>query len=199
MSDVTELLVKAAAGDRQAKDDLYRLTEPELRRLALHWIRRNSARERVRVTEVIEGAFVKLMRIDPTRWQHRRAFYTFASRNVFCVLIDMLRDLNRQPESLPDESDLDGLPARPAGLTQHTLLTLRQALEDLGQALSEDHRAVVELRFMGECTLDEVAELLSITRDRAFRMSNVALAYLREKLGPDFLDSGHSPNHASGD
>jgi RNA polymerase sigma factor (sigma-70 family) len=199
MSDVTELLANAAAGDRQAQADLYRLTEPELRKLALHWIRRNSAKGRVRTTEVIDGAFVKLMRIASPRWQHRGAFYTFASRNILHLLIDLLRQMRPRPASLPDGGDAGGPPARPGGLTQHGLLTLRQALEDLGEALSEDHRAVVELRFLGECTLDEVAELLSITRDKAFRMSNVALAYLRERLGPSFPDFGHSPNHASGD
>jgi RNA polymerase sigma factor (sigma-70 family) len=198
MSDVTELLVKAAAGDRRAKDDLYRLTEPELRKLALHWIRRKSAKERVRTTDLIDRAFLKLMRIDSTRWQHRGVFYKFASRNVLCVLLDLLRHSQPQPASLPDGGDPNGPPARPGGLTQHALLTLRQALEDLGEALSEDHRAVVELRFLGQCTLDEVAEYLSITRDKAFRMSNVALAYLRERLGPSFPDFGHSPNHASG-
>jgi RNA polymerase sigma factor (sigma-70 family) len=194
MSDVTELLARAAAGDRQAMDELYPLTEPELRKLALHWIRRNSARERVRTTEVIDRAFVKLMRIDSARWQHRGVFYKFASRNVLGVLIDLLRQISPL-ESLPPA----GPPARPGGLTQHTLLTLRQALEDLGETLSEDHRAVVELRSLGECTLDEVAEHLSITRDKAFRMSNVALAYLRDKLGSGFPDFGHSPDHASGD
>src|SRR5262249_31282929 len=158
MSDVTELLAKAAAGDRQAKDDLYRLTEPELRKLALHWIRRKSAKERVRTTEVIDRAFLKLMRIDSAKWQHRGVFYKFASRNILGVLIDLL----------PPFSPFENLPAgdppeRPGGVTQHTLLTLRQALEDLGRTLSEDHRAVVELRFLGECTLDHVAEHLPIT------------------------------------
>jgi RNA polymerase sigma factor (sigma-70 family) len=199
MSDVTDLLVKAAAGDRQAKDDLYRLTEPELRKIALHWICSKSAKERVRTTEVIDKAFLKLMRVDSARWQHRGVFYKFASRNIFCVLIDLLRHSMRQPASLPDGGDPNGPPAEPGGLTQHGLLALQQALEDLGEALSEDHRAVVELRFMGEHTLDEVAEILSITRDKAFKMTNVALAYLRERLGPSFPDFGHSPNQASGD
>ena len=44
----------ATAGDRQAQDELYRQIEPELRKLALHWIKRKSAKERVRTTEVID-------------------------------------------------------------------------------------------------------------------------------------------------
>jgi RNA polymerase sigma factor (sigma-70 family) len=199
MGDVTELLEQATRGDRQAQAELYRRTEPELRTLALHWIRRKFAKERVRTTEVIDLAFVKLMRISSPGWQHRGAFYVFASRNILWVLIDLLKRSMRQPASLPDGGDPNGPPAEPGGVTQHGLLALQQALEDLGEALSGDHRAVVELRFMGEYTLDEIAEILSITRDKAFRMSNVALAYLRKRLGPSFPDFGHSPNQATGD
>jgi RNA polymerase sigma factor (TIGR02999 family) len=198
VGDVTELLDKATRGDPQAQDELYRQTEPELRKLARHWIRRKFAQERVRTTEVIDGAFVKLMRLPAPGWQHRGAFFVFASRNLFTVLIDLLRDLSRQPANLPDE-DLEKIPDRARGLTLHTLLALREALEDLGRTLSETHRAVVELRFLGECTLDAVATLLSISRDEVFRKSRIALAYLREKLGAGFPDLGHSPNHGTGE
>jgi DNA-directed RNA polymerase specialized sigma subunit len=81
---------------------------------------------------------------------------------------------------------------------EEVVVALRKALEDLGQDLSEDHRAVVELRYLGECTLDQVAEFLPISRDKAYRMSKVALAYLREKLAPHSSDFDQSPNHASG-
>jgi RNA polymerase sigma factor (sigma-70 family) len=199
MKDVTELLERVTGGDRQAWGELYRLTQPELRNLALHWIRRYSAGERVRTTEVIDRAFEKLMKIPSPSWPHRGAFYAFASRNILSVVIDLLRHESRQPAGLPDDSGPDGMPAPDGGLTQHTLLTLRAALEDLGRDLSDTHRAVVEMRFLGEYTLDEVAELLSITRDKAFRMSQIALEYLRDKLGPIFPDFGPSSNHASGD
>jgi DNA-directed RNA polymerase specialized sigma24 family protein len=288
MGDVTELLTEAAKGNRQAQDKLYQLTEPEMRKLALHWIRRKSAKERVRTTELINRAFVKLMRIDADRWQHRGLFYKFASQNILGVLIDLLprynlrlmsavenvsglprkgenlvivaavdralhfrifdahgqmvvdtdeprligqarqvEDLRKQLEGMwppheltrseksrvistvksivghalrPHESrPPGGAPAQPGGVTLHTLLTLQEALKDLEKALSVDHRAVVELRFLAECTLDEVAECLSIKRDKAFRMSNVALAYLRNKLSSSFSNFGDSSNHASGD
>src|SRR5262245_16738006 len=109
MSDVTELLEKATGGDHQAQDELYRQTEPELRKLARHWIRKRYARERVRTTEVIDRAFIKLMRIPSPGWQHRGAFYKFASRNILCALIDLLR--LRQPPILTNGDDLENEPA----------------------------------------------------------------------------------------
>jgi RNA polymerase sigma factor (sigma-70 family) len=176
------------AGDRRAQEELYRQIEPELRKLALHWIKRKSAKERVRTTEVIDRAFVKLMRIPSPGWQHRGAFYVYAARNILGIVIDELRASKRRPDQLPDGHDFDDMPAPVNGLSVHAMLTLQQALEDLGRALSETHRAVVELRFLGECTLDEVAEQLSISRDKVFRMSKVALGFLRERLGPNFAD-----------
>jgi DNA-directed RNA polymerase specialized sigma24 family protein len=293
VGDVTELIKKATKGDRQAQDELYRQTEPELRKLALHWINRKSAKGPVRTTEVIDRAFVKLMRTIPPRdWQHRGAFYVFASRNILHILSDLLpgydlrlmssvkdvsalptagkrlvivaavdhglhfrifdhdgrmvvdtdatrrtaqapqiEDLRKRLENLwpphelttsekgrvidavtsivghtpppptdpPDGHGLDEWPERARGLTKHTLLTLQEALVDLGQALSETHRKVVELRFLVECTLDEVAELLSMNRDKVFKMSRIALEYLRERLEPSFPDLGRFPKQANGE
>jgi RNA polymerase sigma factor (sigma-70 family) len=285
VGDVTELLRRIAKGDPQAQCELYERTKSELRKLALHWIKRKRAKELVRTTEVIDRAFVKLMRIPPPGWPHRGAFYKYASRNILTIIIDVIRSSSPRPRfdlrlmswgdgtGVPtsgnklvitgtDDNDLlhirifdqDGhrvtdtdetklplaqaqaililkqrvpglLPPhvmtdaeksqilrevtsivgqtrRPAerldphepapvtGLSVHSLLTLQQALVDLGQALSETHRAVVELRFLGECTLDEVAELLSINRYKVFGMSKVALEFLRERLAPSFPDFG---------
>jgi RNA polymerase sigma factor (sigma-70 family) len=199
VGDVTELLGKASAGDRQAQDELYRRTEPELRKLARHWIRRYRAGGQVSTTEVIDGAFLKLMRISAPGWGHRGHFYKFASRNLHTLVIDELRWLRRwRATDLPDGNDLDRMPARDGGLTLYTLLALRDALEDLGRHISGTHREVVELIVFGECTLDQVAMLLRISRDTARRMRIVALEYLREKLGPSFPDLSHSPNGASG-
>lgn len=194
MGDVTKMLVRIAEGDLQAWDELYPLAEPELRKLAVHWIKRNRARGRVRTTVVIDDAFVKLMQIDSPNWQHSGAFYMFASRNILRILIDYLRGSRPQPSPI-DPDELESV----SGLSLISLLTLQQALVDLGQTLSETHRVVVELRFLGECTLDEVAEQLSISRDKVFRMSKVALEYLRERLAPGFPDLGNLPGQANGD
>jgi RNA polymerase sigma factor (sigma-70 family) len=184
VDEVTTLLDRIAEGDRQAENELYRLTEAELRKLARHWIHRKCAGGRVRTTDVIHLAFAKLMRIDPPGWQHRGAFYAYASRNILHIVIDELR---RSPP--PDPLDPSAIPAPVNGLSVDTLLTLQQALADLGRELSQTHRKVVELRFLGECTLDEVAEQLSVSRDKIFRISKVALEYLRERLTSSFPNS----------
>jgi RNA polymerase sigma factor (sigma-70 family) len=200
MGNVTSLIVKAVIeGDPDARDHLYRLTEPELRKFALHWIRRYAAKGRVRTTEVIVDTFMKLMKIDSADWQHRGQFYCFACHNTMCVVIDMLRKGDRFPtQPIPEET------SEPiGGLSRCSLLTLQAALKDLERDLSARHRQIVELRFIGEFTLDEIAELFStaeevVNRDCVFRMSKVALAYLREKLQPCFPDLGRRSNSEKG-
>jgi RNA polymerase sigma factor (sigma-70 family) len=179
----TELLTKAGTGDREAWDQLYRQTEPELRKLARHWISRRCATGQVQTTEVIQDAFIRLMRIPSPDWPHRGAFYKFASSNILWALIRLL-------QSPPKRDDLDHVPAPETGLALETLLTLKNALDDLARDLSEQHRAVVELRHLGGCTLDQVADLLPISRYQAFRMDKIALEYLHEKLAPSFSDLG---------
>jgi RNA polymerase sigma factor (TIGR02999 family) len=194
MAEITRLFSQALGGDRQAQDELYRLTEAELRKLAWHWIRRKSAKGRIRTTEVIDRAFIKLMRVHAPGWEHRGHFYAFACRNIMCVLIDLLREQAVPP---PEDELSDG-EAPSSALTAHSLMTLQEALNDLERDLSETHRAIVELRFLGECTLDEIAELLAISRDKVHRKSNVALLYLRKKLAPTFPDLV-TAEHAKGD
>jgi RNA polymerase sigma factor (sigma-70 family) len=192
--DVTKLLNEACRGDPEAWDKLYRRTEHELRKLARHWIRRRCAGERIHTTEVIQDAFLKLMKIRSPEWPHRGAFYKFASRNILWALLRLLR----RPRDSPNGADLGNVPAPDSRRAEDAVEALRKALEDLGRDLSEDHRTVVELRYLGECTLDQVAEILPISRDKAFRMTTVALEYLREKLRPSFSELDQSPNHASG-
>lgn len=188
MGDITTLLDAAIEGDAKAQDELYRRTEPELRKLALHWIRRKGARDLVRTTEVIDRAFLKLMKLGPRGWQHRGHFYAFACKNIPCVVIDMMREIKPPPAEMPGEG-----PTAAPPVTTGTVITLLDALKGVEKDLSARHRTIVELRFLGECTLDEIAELLSITRDKAFRESQVALLYLRQRLRSSFPNFGRIP------
>src|SRR5260370_41056556 len=103
MWNVTMLLPAALQGDRQAQDELYRLVEPDLRRLTLHWLRRKAAHARVRTTELLDEAFLKLMKVATPEWKHRGQFYFFASRNIACALIDLLRIQDRRDRLPRDE------------------------------------------------------------------------------------------------
>jgi RNA polymerase sigma factor (sigma-70 family) len=198
MGDITTLFEPAIGGDPRAQNELYCRTERELRKLARCWIRRRCASERIHTTELIQDAYIKLI-IDPPKkrswgtarnpWPHRGAFYKFASRHILWAL---LRLLTPHPDS-PNEADLACVPAPDRRRAEEAVEALRTALEDLGRDLSDDHRTVVELLYLGERTLDQVAQILPINRDKVYRMSRVAREYLREKLAPSFSELIKSP------
>jgi RNA polymerase sigma-70 factor, ECF subfamily len=190
---LTELLGRASRGDRQAQEDLYRVLEPELRKLAHHRFLQHGARERVRITEVVDLAFLRLFppqpgaNAHPVHWRHRGHFFAFVSRNIMQVLIDLLR---REPEktvAVGGEAEAPG-----EELTRDTLLTLRDALDELEEALSPLHRTIVDLRFWGGCTFDEIAELTGTPKTTVFEELHIALAFLKDRLRASFPDFGRA-------
>jgi RNA polymerase sigma factor (TIGR02999 family) len=190
---VTELLPKALSGDRQSQDELFRLVEPELRQLAWHWLLRLTAQERVQVSDVLDRVFLKLMNIQSPDWEHRGQFYSYACRNMPGVLIDLLRaqDRDRRAKEDGDQNAIvKGAAASVRGPSEASLISLRQALSDLERDLSPEHRRVIELKFMGEFTLDEIADLTSIHRSSVDRMIKVSRLYLRDALKSSFPDFG---------
>jgi RNA polymerase sigma factor (TIGR02999 family) len=190
MADVTKLLPAAISGDRDARDQLFRLVEQDLRQLAWHWLRRYSAKERVQTSDVLDRVFLKLMNVESPGWQHRGQFYSFACRNMPCVLIDLLRDQDRHKKLLGSQGDaqpeLESLPDRRKGLSGASLASLTEALEGLEQDLSPAHRDIVQQKYFGEFTLDQIAENTSIHRSTVDRMLAVSREYLRERLQASF-------------
>ena len=144
MAEITTLFEPALAGDRAAQDQLFRLTEPELRKLAAHWLRRYGSEQRVRATELIDAAFVRLVRPggdEPHRanpgWRHRGAFYSYVCRNMLQALIDLLRLQGRPRHSgsvrqvlLDALREADGLTPAPREAVDHPD-GIRQMLADL--------------------------------------------------------------------
>jgi DNA-directed RNA polymerase specialized sigma24 family protein len=94
---VTRLFPLALAGDGQAQDQLFRLTEPVARQMAIRWLRQYTSLERIGVTELLDQAFVRLVpppgaeQPRPESWPHKGRFYALLCRSIWRALIDLLR------------------------------------------------------------------------------------------------------------
>ena len=194
-SKLTELLGRASRGDRQAQEDLYRALEPELRKLAHHRFLRHGAGDRVRITEVVDLAFLRLFppqpgaNSHPVHWRHRGHFFAFVSRNIMQVLIDLLRQQPEKTVAVGDEVE-----ASAEEVTRNTLLTVRDALDELEEDLSPLHRTIVDLRFWGGCTFDEIAELTRTPKTTVFEELHIALTFLKDRLRASFPEFGRAPS-----
>lgn len=160
-SDVTVLLERWSEGDADARDHLLPLVYDELRRLARHHLVDEHRAETLNTTALVHEAYLKLVRLDRTAFRSRAYFYAVASRAMRRILVDHARAHGRQRRGsgvLPVAFD-DALVA--AEERAGDLIALDEALERLA-ARDERMSQVVEYRFFGGLTADEIGEVLGI-------------------------------------
>lgn len=177
---VTQLLHRWRGGDRAAVDELAALVYPELRLLA---------RTRLAVcrdgelspTELVHEAFLRLAQQRQPDWANRAHFFFIASRLMRQILVDLSRErqtLKRGEGKQPLRLDRaeNTIPCR-----DESLLRLDDALTAL--ALFDRRKAeVLEMRFFGGMTSEEIAAVLGIASATVVRDLRAAKAWLRAYL-----------------
>lgn len=179
---VTELLVNWSGGDQTALDKLIPLVEPELRRLAHHYMSREQAGHTLQTTALINEAYLKL--VDTTtqpRWHDRTHFMAMAAQLMRRIMVDHARARRALKRGgAPIKVTLD----ETAAVTQARaaeLLALDEALEKLA-AFDRRKCEIVEMRYFGGLTVDEVAEVLKIHPNTVKRDWSGAKAWLYAEL-----------------
>ena len=158
-SEVTRLLVAWRDGDAAALDQLVPLVEAELRRLAHRYVRRERPGHLLQTTALVNEAFIRLVSWRDVSWQNRSHFLAMSARMMRQILVDMSR---RQPRGIDggmiqfvDVTNAERTSADPLG----DVVAIHEALDDLAER--DPRKAqIVELRFFGGLTLDEIAEVL---------------------------------------
>ena len=178
--EITQLLVKAKNGDRKAESELVPLVYDELRRLARRYMRHERPDHTLQATALVHEAYLKL--IDQREsWQNRAHFFGVAAQVMRRFLVDHARaKLAQKRGGSREEISLDAaLAFSPAQSDQ--FLALDEALERLSR-LDPRQGRIVELKFFGGLTDEEVAEVLAISIRTVKRDWSVARAWLFREL-----------------
>jgi RNA polymerase sigma factor (TIGR02999 family) len=178
--EITQLLRAWREGEPAALDRLMPLVYDELRRLAKGRMR-NSAGATLQPTALVHEAFLRLVG-HPVDWQDRGHFFAVASRAMRRVAVDHWRAqgaLKRGGDQLHWVLESDEAAIEPRGVD---LLALDHALSRLEQ-MSPQQARVVELRYFGGLSLEEIAEALDRSRSSVFRDWRAARAWLYRELG----------------
>jgi len=182
-SDATVLLHSSRAGDRKALDELFSLTYDELKRAAHFRLGRGRAGETLNTTALVHEVYVRM--VDQTRveWADRAHFLAIASRAMRFVLIDHLRARSALKRGAMEEPvSLDSVEVEEAGAQSGSdLLALNEALERLG-TLSPRLGQLVEYRFFGGLTHEEIAEVMGVSVRTVKRDWTRARTWLYEML-----------------
>ena len=181
--EVTGWLLALRAGDRDALDQLFPLVYGELRRAAERLLHGERPGHTLQPTALVHEAYLKMCGQVELDLQNRAHFFGVAARAMRQILVDHARRRKAakrgggvEPTVLSDEHmGLD--------IPMDELLSLDDALDRLDR-LSPRLRQVVEYRFFGGLTEDEVAEVLGVTPRTARRDWAKARAWLHKELYP---------------
>lgn len=179
--NVTLLLHAAASGDRRDVDALMGAIYQDMRRLALAHMGDERRDHTLQATALVHEAYVKLIDQRNTQWNDRVHFFAVASRIVRRILVDHARGRNAEKRGGPMTRVSIGERDVAAPERELDVVALHEALEELAR-LDEQQARIVELRYFGGCTVEEVAELLKVGKRTVDRQWLAAKTWLFDRL-----------------
>jgi RNA polymerase sigma factor (TIGR02999 family) len=176
-----ELLNAWAAGDRQALDQMLPLVYAELHRLAASYLSRERPDHTLQATALVNEAYLRLINQRRVDWRNRAQFLGIAANMMRRILVNHARDRAVAKRGGGQERISLSLADLAADGPDVDLIALEDALERLA---AEDARKarVVELRFFGGLAMDEIAEVLQVSKTTVERDWTFARAWLYDAI-----------------
>jgi RNA polymerase sigma-70 factor, ECF subfamily len=186
-ADVTSLLNKLAAGDQEAAAQLVPLVYEELRRLAAGRLRQERPDHTLQATALVHEAYMKLAAQNDAKWQNRAQFFGVASQAMRRILVDYARGQQRiRRGGKQQKLSLDDVVLVSTERTEE-VLTVHESLSRLEKFDARQVR-IVELRYFGGLTVEEIAEVVGISTKTVMREWQVAKAWLYGDLKDRYGD-----------
>jgi RNA polymerase sigma factor (TIGR02999 family) len=177
---VSQLLQAWGRGDLQARKDLIPLVYRELRKQAAAYLRQERRDHTLQPTGLVNEAYLRLQGQQRVTWLNRAQFLGVAAQIMRRILVDHARERQAAKRAggvkvtLGDEVDA----VRPVDCE---LLGLHDALQELAH-LDERQAQIVELKYFGGLSEDEVATALSLSRATITREWQSARAWLYRRM-----------------
>jgi RNA polymerase sigma factor (TIGR02999 family) len=179
--EITQLLVEWSDGNQAALDKLYPLVYNELRRLAHGYLKRERKGHTLQTTALINEAYLRLVDQKHVQWANRSHFFGISAQIMRRILIDHARRYEyskRGGGAQRISLDEAAVVAKERG---RQLLMLDEALNGLAQ-IDPRRSRVVELRYFGGLSNEEIAGVLKISENTVTRDWNMARAWLYQEL-----------------
>lgn len=181
--EITQVLQRVAGGDAGAAGELYPRVYAELRAIAGKWFRGGARENTLQPTALVHEAYLHLVDQTQAGWQDRSHFFAVAAMAMRQILIQHARKRSAKKRG----SDWARVTLSAAAIEEKgalDLVELDEALKEL-EALHERQAKVVELRFFGDLSVEQTAEVLGVSERTVKQDWRMARAFLRGKLGED--------------
>jgi RNA polymerase sigma factor (TIGR02999 family) len=179
--EITQLLVAWTNGDAAAFDRLGPAVHRELHRLASRYMAGERPGHVLQTTALLNEAYIRLVDWKDVHWQSRAHFFGLAAHLMRRILVDVARTNQRAKRGgralHVSLSDADEVPVSRAT----DLLALDEALKTLEQLNARQSR-IVELRFFGGMTPEEIAHVVDVSPRTVRRDWTIARAWLFREL-----------------
>jgi len=179
--EVTDLLRAWNGGDQAALDRLAQRVYPELRRMARRYMRNERQASTLQSTALVHEVYLRLVDVRRVEWRERAQFYAMAAQMMRRILVDAARARASKKRggsaakvNIDDTAVLSPAPDR-------SILALDDALTALSRLAPRQAR-VVELRYFGGLTEEEIVSALDISPRTVRRDWDFAKAWLSREL-----------------
>jgi RNA polymerase sigma-70 factor (ECF subfamily) len=177
--EITQLLSRLSAGDYKAEEQVLALVYKDLRRLARHYLAAERRDHTLQATALVHEAYLRINKQAGFQWKDRSHFFAIAARAMRRVLVDHARGvkavkrggmkLSLETAELSSEEQCADM------------LALNESLDRLALLDSQQAR-IVEMKFFGGLTAEEIAQILNISVRTVKRDWNHARAWLYGEL-----------------
>jgi len=179
--EVTRLLEDWSQGDRKALDALIPLVHDELHRLARAYLAHERPGHTLQATALVNEAYLRLVGEREMKWQSRAHFIGVAAQLMRFILVDHCRRKRYQKRGggaarVTFDEGLQVTLER-----SDELMALDEALDRLA-AQDERKSRIAELRYFGGLSVEETAEVLSVSVATVMRDWRLTRAWLQREL-----------------
>ncbi|HEY7315714.1 MAG TPA: ECF-type sigma factor [Gemmataceae bacterium] len=182
MNEVTRILSAIEQGDLQAAEQLLPLVYEDLRKLAAQKLAQEKPGQTLEATALVHEAYLRLIGGSAEqRWDSRGHFFSAAAEAMRRILVENARRKHSAK--------------RGGGLVRHDIAEVELAAPELGEELLALDKALdrlaakdpvkaqlVKLRHFAGLTIEEAAQVLSISMTTANRYWSYARAWLHQEI-----------------
>lgn len=180
--NTTRLLIAAQAGDKNSLDEFLPLVYDELKKIAAYKLSLERKDHTLQATALVHEAYLRMIDQHSVDWKNRSHFFALASEMMRRILVNHAESHNAKKRgdgqtmlSLDDAENLA------VANNEVDLIFLDNALNELAK-FDETQAKIVEMKFFGGLTNEEVAEVLGISDSTVKREWRMARAWLTTKL-----------------
>jgi RNA polymerase sigma-70 factor, ECF subfamily len=181
---ITVWLTEWRQGDERARDRLFDVVHPQLHQLASRFLHNERREHTLEPNALVNELCLRLLGAEPITYEARTHFFAIAAQTMRRILIDHARArIADKRGGVQQQVSLSAVDEWSPITQNEDLLALDAALAKL-ETLDPRAARVVELRFFGGLTEDEVADVVGISTITVKRDWKAARAWLMGRLGP---------------